>query len=50
MDFQIWLLFLHGQVELELGWELVFAVKAVAEVDAPNSAIAMHLQRDKLAL
>ena len=32
-----------GQEELELGWELVFGVESVREVDSANTAVGVDL-------
>ncbi len=39
---------LHGQKELKLGRQLVFAIQAVGEVDAPHSAVGMNLHPQSL--
>jgi hypothetical protein len=36
-------LLLDGQEELELRWELLFAVQAVREVDAADAAVGVDL-------
>ena len=35
---------LHGQKELKLRRQLVFAIEAVRKVDAPHSAVGVNLQ------
>jgi hypothetical protein len=41
-------LLLDGQEELELRWELLFAVEAVREVDAADAAVGMDLDTQGL--
>jgi len=36
-----------GEEELELGWELIFSVKAIREVDSSDAAVGMDLYSKK---
>ena len=33
----------NGQEEFELGWELVFGIKSIREVDSSNTAVRVDL-------
>ena len=40
----------NGQEECELGWELVFGVKSIGEIDSSDTAVSVNLnskQREK---